>query len=371
LPDRSVRNYIFFRANRAGLDVTSTYQKYWARFDEEFWREEVKQGRLVKPRSDLFIQHFLASQQGQDIPIKHLYVEYHHWIERNKPFQSITEELAALARNGDYFRRIIAPKPDDVMFDLCSFLEAYDIRTAYPLLLALLDADLDENKWRAISATLESFLLRRAVCNLGTKNYNRIFLQLTKNLRKEGFAAENLRAQLLSLSGDSSIWPDASFREAWLHKPLYGPLNSPKLVHLFGRLNQTFMSNKSERVVFKEAPTIEHIMPQAWQENWPLPDGAKGMDFVELMKASEDDKRAVVTRKREIAAQTLGNLTILSAALNSAQSNMPWKKKLPELMKHSLLPINQGLNDLPGWDEETIVARAQDHFSRAAKVWSR
>jgi hypothetical protein len=173
--------------------------------------------------------------------------------------------------------------------------------------------------------TLESYLFRRAVCDLGTKNYNRIFLALTRNLRNDGFSAANLRKHLLSQTGESGLWPDdVAFREAWLHKPLYGPLNSPKLIHLFGRLNQTFMSAKSERVVFKDAPTVEHIMPQSWIDNWPLADGSDGMDFMTLVNADADDPRAAASRKRETALQTLGNLTILSSGLNSAQSNLPW-----------------------------------------------
>jgi hypothetical protein len=218
---------------------------------------------------------------------------YRHWLESTKPFPNVTAELAALARHGDYFRRIIAPDEGDIIFRLCSFLDAYDIRTAYPLLLAIMDAGPADAEWDEISTTLESYLLRRAVCNLGTKNYNRIFLALTRNLRKDGFNVATLKGLLLAQTGDSGAWPDnATFREAWLHKPLYGPLNSSKLVHLYARLNQTFMSSKSEAVTFSEQPTVEHIMPQSWEANWPLPDGSKGMDFMELLRASESDPRA-------------------------------------------------------------------------------
>ena len=128
--------------------MEAAYKKYWARFDEEFWREEVKQGRLTRPRSDLFMQHFLASRQGRDIPIKHLYVEYRHWVEADTPFPDVTTDLATLARQGDQFRRIIAPGDDDIISGLVTFLDAFDIRTAYPLLLALMDADLDDQEWR-------------------------------------------------------------------------------------------------------------------------------------------------------------------------------------------------------------------------------
>ena len=203
LPADLLKNYIFFRANRAHLDIEAAYKKYWARFDDEFWRQEVKQGRLVRPRSDLFMQHFLASRQGQDIPIKHLYVEYRHWLEKTKPFPDVTAELTALAGQREHFRRILDPKPDDIIFGLCTFLEFFDIRTAYPLLLTLMDAEFDDAGWREASRILESYLLRRAVCNLGTKNYNRIFLGLARNLRKDGFSATRLRELLLEQKGDS------------------------------------------------------------------------------------------------------------------------------------------------------------------------
>jgi hypothetical protein len=372
LPADLLRNYIFFRVGRDKLDTETMYKKYWSGFDDEFWREEVKQGRLNRPRSDLFMQHFLASRQGQDIPIKHLYVEYRHWVETAHPFPNVGEELATLARQGAHFRSIVAPQDGDVIFGLCKFLDAFDIRTAYPLLLALMDADVEDTEWRSISEILESYLLRRAVCNLGTKNYNRIFLSLTRNLRKGGFSASQLKEVLLSQSGDSGVWPDdAAFREAWLHKPLYGPLNSPKLIHLFGRLNQTFMSTKSENLAFSQQPTVEHVMPQGWLTNWPLPDGSKGLDFLELYNASENDPRAVATRKRENAVQTLGNLTILSSGLNSAQSNLSWKQKGPELVKHSLLPLNQSLLELTVWDEVAIQKRGTDLFERACQIWPR
>jgi uncharacterized protein with ParB-like and HNH nuclease domain len=373
LPADLLRNYIFFRAGREkGANVEAVYHKYWSGFDDEFWREEVKQGRLVRPRSDLFMQHFLASRQGRDIPIKHLYIEYRHWVETTQPFPNVTTELAALARQGKQFRRIVAPDPDDIVFELCSFLEIYDVRTAYPLLLAILEEGVSDKQWAEIATLIESYLFRRAICNLGTKNYNRIFLSLTKNLRRDGFTAGNVRKLLLEQTGDSGVWPDdATVREAWLQKPMYGILNNPKLVHLYGRLNRTFMSSKSEALLFAEQPSVEHIMPQEWIANWSLPDGSKGLTMMELYQTPETDPRSRATRKREAAIQTLGNLTILSTGLNSAQKNYGWKQKRPAMMKHSLLPLNQSLLEMEAWDESTISKRGEELFKRALPIWPR
>jgi hypothetical protein len=318
------------------------------------------------------MQHFLASRQSRDIPIKHLYVEYRHWIETAHPFSTITDELSALARQGKHFKRIVSPVSDDPIFELCTFLETFDIRTSYPLLLATLEAEVPEEQLAEISTVLESYLFRRAVCDMTTKNYNKIFLTLTMQLRRDGFDAKSLKKLLLEKTGDSGAWPDdATFREAWLQTPLYRILNNPKLVHLFTRLNRAFMSPKSEVISFAEQPSVEHIMPQDWVANWHLPDGSKGLTPVDLFQVPDSDHRSVATRKREAAVQTLGNLTILSASLNSAQSNYGWKQKRPAMMKHSLLPINQSLSDLEVWDEAAISKRGVELFKRALNIWPR
>ncbi|WP_287182521.1 DUF262 domain-containing protein [Mesorhizobium sp.] len=372
LPADLLRNYIFLRATRDGDDAEALYRNYWQRFDEEFWRQEVKQGRLTRPRSDLFMQHFLASKQGQDIPIKHLYVEYRHWVERVRPFENVEEELATLSRQRDHFRRILEPNDGDPLFDLAVFMDAYDIRTGYPFLLSLLEAEVANEEWLAISDVLQSYLLRRAVCALGTKNYNKIFLSLTRNLRRDGFTAVNVRNQLLAQTGDSSEWPDDTrFRESWLNAPIYNQQGNSRLVYLLSRLNETFASSKAEGLTFSAQPTIEHILPQSWQEHWPLVDGSKGLDLYELFQAEEGDTRASMTRSRNAKIQTIGNLTILSSGLNTAQSNLSWSDKLPELMRHSLLPINQALQGLVTWDETSIEARGRLLFDRALTIWTR
>ncbi len=372
LPADLLRNFIFLRAARRGEPQEALYKEFWARFDDPFWRVEVKQGRLMRPRSDLFLQHFLASRLTTDIPIKHLFVEYKFWIDREKPFDSVKDELACLARQGDDFRRIIAPVKNDALYGLVTFLDAYDVRTSYPILLTMLDIGLPEAEWAAVSKILESYLLRRAVCGQTTKNYNRTFLSLTRNLRRDGVTAANLSTQLLSLSGDSTEWPsDEKFAEAWKTQHAYHVMNNAKIVHILKRLSDTFLGGKMEMVSVDGALTVEHILPQQWQANWPLPDGSTGLSAVEMLTAEKDAPRVEATRKRNAALQTLGNLTILTQALNSAVSNSQWDIKKPALLQHSLLPINQQLHDVRTWDEAAIMKRSDGLLARALKLWPR
>ena len=370
LPADLLRNFIFLRAARRGEPQEALYKEYWQQFDEQFWRVTVKQGRLLRPRSDLFIQHFLASRQTRDIPIKHLFVEYKYWIEKQQPFATVRDELATLARQGDDFRRIISPKKGDPIYELATFLDTFDIRTAHPLLLLLLDVEIDDDAWPKISTALESYLLRRAVCGLTTKNYNRIFLSLIRNLRREGVTVENLINQLNEQTGESAEWPsDEAFQEAWRTRHIYQTLNNPKIVHILKRLSATYFKSKMESISIEAPLTVEHILPQGWLAHWPLPDGSKGMNGTELWEAAAEDPRAKATRTRNAALQTLGNLTILTQPLNSAASNSSWEKKKPELLLHSLLPINQNLHNVEFWDETAIQERGDELFQRAIKIW--
>ncbi len=372
LPADLLRNFIFLRAARRGEPQEELYEEYWRHFDEAFWRVPIKQGRLLRPRSDLFIQHFLASRQMVDIPIKHLFVEYKHWIEKKRPFATVRDELATLSRQGDDFRRIVDPKKVDPIYELATFLDAYDIRTAHPFLLMLLDVKIDDPEWGIISNTLESYLLRRAVCGLTTKNYNRIFLSLTRNLRRDGATSENLIKQLSEQTGDSGEWPsDETFKEAWLTRHIYQTLNNPKIVHILKRLSATYFLSKMESISIEGPLTVEHIMPQGWIKNWPLADGSIGMTGTELWETGVDDPRAEATRKRNTAVQTLGNLTILTGPLNSANSNRSWENKKPELLLNSLLPINQNLHNVTVWDESAIEKRGKELFQRALELWPR
>jgi len=55
--------------------------------------------------------------------------------------------------------------------------------------------------------------------------------------------------------------------------------------------------------------------------------------------------------------------------LNTAQSNLPWDQKRSEMMKHSLLPLNQVLSNMGTWDEAAILKRGEDLFERAVRIW--
>lgn len=370
LPADLLRNYIFLRAARHGEKQEQLYEQYWSTFDEPFWREEVTQGRLRRPRSDLFIQHYLASKQARDIPIKHLFVEYKHWVEREDPFSSVQEELSELARQRDHFRRISVSHESPLLGDLAHFLNLFDVSTAYPPLLAMLDLGASDADMSETANMLESYLVRRAICGGETKAYNRIFMALTRTIRSKGATASVVREFLTALRSATDEWPsDDAVSAAWMTRNAYESLNNLRLTHILWHISETYRSSKSESVSVNSPLTVEHIMPQGWVPHWPLPDGSKGVEHAWF--ADETAPGVAKSRRRNELIQTFGNLTLITGSLNSAMQNGAWMAKRDAILTHSVSPINGVLNRFDTWDESAIDTRGRALLERALKLWSR
>jgi hypothetical protein len=72
-----VKNAIFHEASRQGLDVDATYESVWKpELDQEYWRKEVVQGRLTRPRADIFLMHWLTMKLRRVTPATELFTTF-------------------------------------------------------------------------------------------------------------------------------------------------------------------------------------------------------------------------------------------------------------------------------------------------------
>ena len=218
-------------------------------------------------------------------------------------------------------------------------------------------ADLD-----GIAEDFESFLVRRMVCGLPTKNYNNLFLSLLSSLKEtEQIDRQVVRDLLLKSKADASIWPDdQAFEQSWLTRDVYHGMGyRAKLV--LEAIDLQMMTSKQEQVHLSGVLTLEHIMPQGWQEkDYPMP-------------PAEDEKtRLAQSERRLMLLQTFGNLTLLTQALNSSISNGPFLDKQTEIRTQGLLRINgEFLNARTAntWTEDDIHERGTALFDIAKKIW--
>jgi uncharacterized protein with ParB-like and HNH nuclease domain len=370
LPSDLLRNFIFLRASQQNESQEELYDEFWVPFDDEFWRTLEKQGRYLRPRSDIFLQHYLTLQRRQETLISHLYNEYKEWIKGAKPFASVRAELESLSKNRTHFRELIQPIPSTSIGRLSEFLRIFDLSTVYPLVLGMMAADVHNDELAGMLEDLESYIFRRAVCDLGTKNYNRFFLTVLIKLSNSLFDRSNLRAALAEQKGDSVVWPDnAMFKQAWLNQPVYNSMGAARVQYALREIERRLHQPRAEHIEILSVLTIEHVLPSEWIEQWPFSNGNRGVTLFEMFDKSRSTDDVEAPEKRDRAKHTFGNLTLLTQPLNSSVSNSAFATKKPEILKNSALALNRYFHDKGNWDEAEITARGEALFSHASNKW--
>ena len=377
LPADLIKNYLFRKAARVEgateKDVEKLYAKHWERFDSKFWRETVQQGRILRPRIDLFINHYLSMMTRDEVKSTHLFNAYKSFVEDAEadPVASIpvpttpAEHIAHLAKLGDVFLAFYDPKGHDALALFLRRLEAVDTATVYPFLLyahAVLMPD-NQEEFDKILGVLESFLMRRLITNYTPKNYNRLFVDLIKAVEKAGgVSAATVADHLSKGTGESTKFPtDAELLTAIFEQELYGRLAQKKVRAVLEALDAYSMSSKSEAVAMPAKLTIEHVMPQTWLTHWPLPDEAKVDPMTE--------QKAMV--RRSVMLNTLGNLTLITGKFNSSLQNAAWANKRPELLKYSKMNLTRYFHgkEADDWNEAAIRARTEHLFAQLLRIW--
>lgn len=349
-----IKNALFRTLQDHGRPVEVLYQKYWEALEQPHWQQMVRQGRLLRPRLDVYIGFFLALLQHREVPSHQLFTTSRNYFGGDADLAE--DYLAELHRYAGIFdeleqKRIGTPAEGYIL----SRLEIVDTQTIVPVLLWLFAHTDGLNRERSLTL-LESYLVRRAVCRLTAKNYNRLFAELLRRLAvAAGPADQVVESFLLQQDSESGQWPsDTELAESLAGLPLYRLFIRERLQRLLLAFEQHLTTDRTEAVPPSKKLSVEHLLPQSWQEHWPLPPG---------------DGAAAEEELRDNVLHTIGNLTLVTGKLNSSLSNGPWASKHRHLLAHSALTLNRAL---PGyWDGAAISARSAMFARAAALMWPR
>jgi uncharacterized protein with ParB-like and HNH nuclease domain len=370
LPSDLLRNFVFLRAAQKKESQEQLYSEYWLPFDDSFWRTLEKQGRFYRPRSDIFLQHYLTLQRRQEVLIARLYNEYKDWIKISSPFPTVKAELEALSDHRVYFRELIEPDTSTAYGRFAAFLKVVDLSTVYPLTLGIRGSEPSDEEIAGMLTDLESYIVRRAICNLGSKNYNRFFLTVLTKLANTKFDRQSLRAALIEQKGESVVWPDdAQFKQAWLANPVYNLIGPARVQYVLRAIEKQLHQAKTERIEILSSLTVEHVLPDDWIEQWPLANGNRGVTWVEQFDKTREQADVDATQKRDRLKHTFGNLTLLTQPLNSSVSNSAFDIKKPAIVSNSALALNRHFHDKDAWGDMTIETRGESLFAHASTLW--
>lgn len=371
-PADLVRNFVFLEATRLNAPAETLYKTHWQDFDEApaekgaisksklFWKVEERQGRLTNTRLDTLLYHYVSMRTMEDIKLDHVFESFKQWWSGGK--RDVDVELDRLKKAAALFHALILPNRTTRLGRFAHNMRVLDSSTMTPVVLFLgerLGTESDE--FLASLQVLESYVVRRAVCGLTAKAYNRVFPGLVKKLSgMEKPTSAAVAQHLIGLAGGSTQnWPDdVEFGKAWLTGSTYKVLRSAKTKMLLEALELGARNTiHHETQALSTVPLhVEHVLPVAWQEHWPSP----------------GDENAIIIRDQLL--HNVGNLTLLTERLNPALSNNGFDVKRPEITK-SLLALNAYFQDVrwaapsSAWDEGEIRKRADALFKVAVRVW--
>jgi len=276
-----VRNNIFHRAEKEeNASPESLYKRLWDPFDDPWWRQNAPNARPSRPRIDHFLAHVLASETGQRISLRELYAEYRAFAvpRSGARFDRVEDELLLLTENKPIYETLEGVHAEDVaLHQLGRRLARWQNTTAYPVAFQIAKLDMDDPERPQLMHLLYSFIVRRALAGMTQKNYNKVFQGMAEHFAENQPSLSSLTSFFSSKTGESSRYPsDEDVRSGVSTSPLYYFAPGDRTKDILWELEKASRPKFAENVERPEALWTEHVMPRAWDEAWPLPDGSNG-----------------------------------------------------------------------------------------------
>lgn len=357
-----IKNYFLYHVQQDGGSQKEQYERVWKPLDDRWWRAEVRQGRLVRPKLDVYLNYWLTMRTRSEVTASRVFDAFRDYA-KDRAIGDVGRDMSEVATT----YRSLENRQDAEEARFMSRIRVLDAGVITPVLLLLFSTSdqvlAPARRIRALKA-IESYLVRRMVCRLTSKNYNRHMLDLVEVLDGGNLpSADQVTLDFLA-KGDSDavLWPtDADVTAAFESLPLYRLLTRGRLRLVLEGIERAMRTSKSEHLEVPPNLTIEHVMPQSWLAHWgPPPEHEDGPE------------RAIEQRNRIV--HTVGNLTLVNKRLNPSLSNGPWEKKRRALAEHSVLFLNKNLlatEEGAGWGEDAIRQRARRLAGYAVQEWPR
>ncbi|MCT7499907.1 DUF262 domain-containing protein [Aliarcobacter cryaerophilus] len=368
-----LKNYFFNR------DEITTYNTYWKDVFEKdsetknYWDTEITAGRAKREFIDIFFFSYLQIKiQEKELKVKtenkiefskveNLFESYKSFIREyfNNDKELILSEIKEYASlfQKNFNIKIVENELTNIsgIERINAIIFGLDTTTLIPYVLFVLKNVLDDTVRNELFEFLETYIMRRIICNQTTKNYNQLFtdrLINNKILSKEAFV-NYLNGQLDTVN---FLPTDEDLENGFTNMILVNKQSAGVLYFIESKIRNR--SYQSTQLLGLNKYSLEHLMPKKWENHW-------------VNSMSSEEK---MNRNKKLL--TLGNLTIITQSLNSTIRDANWKnKKEGRGDKKGLLAYASGLETMnhyltfDEWNEKTIEDRANFLFEKAKNIW--
>ena len=368
-----LKNFFFNR------DEISTYNTYWKNVFEKddetksYWDFEITTGRLKRTFIDLFFFSYLQIKiQEKALNVKtedkiefskveQLFESYKKFIKDylNNDKKSILSEIRdyALLFQENFEYNVVENELTNIsgMDRINAIIFGLDTSTLIPYVLYVLKNVTNDFDRITLFDFIETYIMRRMVVHANTKNYNQLFTDRLINneiLSKKEFL-EFLEGQADKVNYLPS---ETELKIGFETAQLINKQSAGILYFIESKIRNRQL--QSTQLLGINKYSLEHLMPKKWENNWSK-------------IQNQEDK---IKRNRKLL--TLGNLTIITQALNSSIRDANWTikrngkgdKKGLNYYSAGLETISQYLT-LDDWNEQTIDDRALFLFEKAKEIW--
>lgn len=331
-----IRNFLLM--DKEADEQTELFEKYWFKIEENLTSENISN----------FVRDYLTVKQNK-IPNKDdTYEAFKIFVYSQKiETKDLLNELFEYSK---IYKTFLFPH-NEIYAQNLKNLKQLKIGVVYPFLLSLIDSfnkkSLSEKELFKTLEIIESYIVRRMVCNKPTNALNKVFASLFNDILEiPDFSFDKFTkyfATLLFSKKGSAIFPDdEEFRADFTSRDSYN-LKNIKFILL--RLEN---KDNNEKVDISTL-SIEHFMPQVLTNSW---------------KVKLGDKYQIIHDKY---LHNIGNLSL--SGDNSQLGNKPFEEKKKILGEQSRLKLNQYFINSVNWDDNEINKRANILFEDAKLLW--
>ena len=349
-----IKNTVMYEADV--IDDAHKARQLWGLFEDDWWRREDGRGRDKHPNIDRFLNHWVITRVGDVVRMNRTATEFRSYLDAERP--NVEQVAERLREAGEIYRKIAENRQPGIE-QFAQRIKTMEIGVIMPPLLWLYTHEVsEEERLRGIKA-LESYLVRRMLCNISSQGLNRLFIELVKSLEaNKGDHSDIVIIDFLrNQSVQNRIWPtDLRVTDYLTSRPMAGTAARRKMV--FEAIEAHIRPAMTEPLGSTANLTIEHLMPQGWKAgDWPLLKGVTNSPDAEAY--------------RDGLINLIGNLTLASKELNSSMSNRSWENKQKALRSYSSMFLNKGVLDdaRDTWDEKAIEERSRALTQAVIQIW--
>lgn len=374
-----IKNWVFRKGEYIGADVDKWSVTHWADFDDVWWREEISQGRQVRSRVDIFLQYWLMMRTQDEVKGEHAFRVF---AEHAEPYMATSASadalLTELRKDADTYRNLAQLTATSAEGRFYSrVIETMELAAVTPVFLWLLSDNhgVPKEQLRIGLEALESWVIRRTLLRLTTKDVNKFMVAVLKMLDGAGSqeAGDKIVAYLSAQTAETRFWPtDLQLITQLPTAKLYGIMRQGRLRVVLGAVEQHVRNENTmhEALPLPQNLEIEHIMPRGWRTHWDRQPPLSPEDAL----------------TRDKCVNTIGNLTLVTRSLNASLSNRPWtdaeavglkeggepgKGKRTLLDAFSLLVLNKRIviDHVEEWTDDDITKRSKAIAETICSVW--